>query len=55
MAYKGTLVAYGRGTVLLWPQGMDTELGRIATMLQEEEEVKTPFRNDSQALDKNSP
>lgn len=44
MVYSGSLVTYGRAVVVVTGTGMQTEIGKIAGMLNETKEKKTPLQ-----------
>ena len=52
MAYMSTLSTYGRGIGVCISTGMDTEIGKIAKMLQEEKEDMTPLQKRLSSLGK---
>ncbi|MCD7948058.1 MAG: cation-translocating P-type ATPase [Oscillospiraceae bacterium] len=48
MVFSGSLVVYGRATVLVTGTGMQTELGKIAALMNQTKQRKTPLQ---QSLD----
>jgi Ca2+-transporting ATPase len=52
MVYMGTVVTYGRGVAVITDTGMNTELGRIAEMIQTVEREPTPLQRRLEQLGK---
>ena len=52
MAFMSTLATYGRGTGIVVATGMDTQMGKIAKMLDEEDENITPLQKKLAQLGK---
>jgi Ca2+-transporting ATPase len=44
MSYMGTMITYGRGRAVIVNTGMQTEIGKIADMIQSTEEETTPLQ-----------
>lgn len=44
MIFSGSLVTYGRALVVVTATGMDTEIGKIATLMEDTKEKKTPLQ-----------
>ena len=55
MVLSGTLVTAGRGTALVCATGADSQMGRIAGMLSDQEEGTTPSRPGWRRSPKNCP
>ncbi len=44
MVYSGSLVTYGRATIVVTATGMQTEMGKIASLMNAAKEKKTPLQ-----------
>ncbi|MEI6308457.1 MAG: cation-translocating P-type ATPase [bacterium] len=52
MIYTGTTITYGRGTAVVVTTGMETEIGRIARLLEEGKKESTPLQRNLEQVGK---
>lgn len=53
MVFSGCSITYGTATAVVTATGMDTEMGKIANLLDEEKETQTPLQQNLAKLGKN--
>lgn len=52
LVFSGTLVTKGKGKAIVFSTGMETEVGKIATLVSETEEAETPLQMTLEKLGK---
>lgn len=52
MIYSGSIISYGRGEAVIVATGMDTEIGKIASSLEQAKDEQTPLQKKMSDLSK---
>ena len=52
LVYSGTIVSEGRGKAVVYATGQNTQMGEIATLIEETEKTKSPLQLQTQQLGK---
>jgi Ca2+-transporting ATPase len=53
MVFTGAIITHGKGEIVVTGTGMNTEIGRIATMIRESSKEETPLQKKIDQLSKN--